>query len=321
MGAGQQDLMQLGGGQGGGAQPQPNQMVPQQIAAGAAATAMVLASHQRAMQQGRDLVVLEQELVSDFQSWDEADKGVYNLRFGKTEVRGLSVRAAEQVQYRMGHLRSEPTMVAIGNGDVQVNVAMCDLVKNNTVAFTSVVNGTIERKYQMDDRVLQGTRKNSKGETLYIYPANEGEMTRDLAKAQAVLWRNCVMKITPPHVRKAIFDTLKLAELGQFTKSRPKAIAEIVKTGSELRPSVSAKEIALFLGHQCDEMTSEEFVDLRSMFKAIEDKAVTWKEIMEQKAAREGKGADLGLEDTAPSEDAKAAPPPQQQQRTATAGK
>ena len=269
-------------------------MLPQQVAASAGATAMVLASHQRAMLQGRDLVVVEQNLVQDFQSWDKDDKGLYELKFGQTQVMGLSIRAAEQMQYRMGHLHSEGSMTPMGQ-DVLVCVSLTDLVTNTTVSSTQAVSGTVERKYQMEDRVLQGVRKNTKGEQLYIYPATAQEMIRDCQKAQSVLLRNCIMRVTPPHVRKAIFDTIKMANAQMFKTSKPQAIADIVAMGGKLRPSVSAAQMSKYLGHSLEEMSSEEFVELRQTFKAIEEGAVTWKEVQEQRDAKEGVEPAVGV--------------------------
>jgi hypothetical protein len=266
---------------------QGGSMLTQQVAAGAGATAMVLASHQRAMLQGRDLYVVQQNLVNDFQSWDKDDKGLYELKFGSTNVMGLSIRAAEQVQYRMGHLHSEGSMTPMGQ-DVLVAMSLTDLVTNTTVSSTQAVSGTVERKYQMDDRVLHGVRKNTKGETLYIYPATAQELVRDCQKAQSVLLRNCIMRVTPPHVRKAIFDTIKKANAAMFKTSKPQAIADIVAMGGKLRPSISAVQMSKYIGHSLEEMTSEEFVELRGAFKAIEEGAVTWADIVERREATDG---------------------------------
>jgi hypothetical protein len=274
-------------------------MLPQQVAASAGATAMVLASHQRAMLQGRDLIVVEENLVSDFKSWDKDDKGLYELKFGSTQVMGLSIRAAEQVQYRMGHLHSEGSMTQMGQ-DVLVAVSLTDLVTNTTVSSTQAVSGTVERKYQMDDRVLQGVRKNSKGEQLYIYPATAQEMIRDCQKAQSVLLRNCIMRVTPPHVRKSIFETIKMANAQMFKTSKPQAIADIVAMGGKLRPSVNARQMNEYLGHSMEDMTSEEYVELKAIFKAIDEGAVTWKEIYEQKQNKEGVEPAVGVVDDVP---------------------
>jgi hypothetical protein len=276
-------------------------MLPQQVAASAGATAMVLASHQRAMLQGRDLVVVEDNLVKDFMSWEKDDKGIYELPFGNRPS-GLSVRAAEQIHYRMGHLRTEPpSLNQIGSdGDVQVSVSLTDLVTNNTVGSTEIVHGTVERKKQADDRVLLRTRKNTAGDTLYIYPSTEQEMVCGCQKAQSILWRNCVNQVTPPHIRKVIFQTIKQAEAKLFKDSKPKAIAEIVATGNALRPSVSAKQMGEYLGHSMEDLTSEEFVELRQIFKAIEERVVTWKEIIEQKESKEGVEPAVGVVDDVP---------------------
>jgi hypothetical protein len=289
-------------------------MLPQQVAASAGATAMVLASHQRAMLQGRDLVVVEDNLVKDFMSWDKDDKGIYELPYG-THPTGLSIRAAEQVHYRMGHFHSDSSMTKIGD-DVQVLVSVTDLVNNNTVPCAQTAPGTVERKKQADDRALIGTRKNTQGDTLYIYPATAQELKAECQKAQSLAWRTCIWRLTPPNLRKTIFQTIKQAEAKMFSTSKPKAIADIVAMGNKLRPSVSAKQMSEYLGHSMEDLTSEEFVELRQTFKAIEEGAVTWREVQEQKDAKDGVEPAVGVVEDDLNMDVAKQPQPKTQQST-----
>lgn len=295
--AGENQLMQLMGSNGGG-MPQGGRggtLLPQQSAATAAATANALAMHQRAMIAGRDLVVVEQALVSDFRDKALSDNSLFTLEFGRKKVAGLNVRAAEQVVYRMGHIVNETSLTPIGR-DVMVTVNTIDLVTNNATSAQAVVSGTVERHAQSDDRVLVGTRQNAKGETLYLYEATPQELLRECLSMQSKLQRSGVFRMLPPRMKVVIMETVQAARAGEFKSSKAKATADLLARFSKMKPSVSAKQVGDYLGHQIDQMDREEYQSLMDIAASIENDAVTWAEVMEDVMAKRGKAPDLCLD-------------------------
>lgn len=288
------DLMQLAGGSGGG--NNAPSLVPQQSAATAAATANALAMHQRAMIQGRDLVAVEQALEQDFRDKSLADEALYNLSFGSKSIQGLGIRAAEQCMYRMGSIVSETNLTPVGH-DVLVTVNLIDLVTNVSVSSQAVVSGTVERRSQDSSRVLVGTRKNSRGEDVYIYPATPQEMMRDCGAMQSKLLRNGILRVLPPRTKATILDTVLRAREGEFKTSKTTAVKELVELFNNLRPSINATQLAQYLGHPAGEMTSDEYIALKGIANAIKEGAVTWKEVLEQEERKRGRPADVAGQD------------------------
>ena len=263
------------GGPGGGMN-----MLPQQTAAGASATAHALAMHQRAMTCGRDEIAIESELVEDFKHPGLGDIGVFEISFGGTTVRGLSIRAAEQIAHRWGHIITENTVTPMGL-DALVHVSGIDLVSNVSDSAQALVKGTVERKKVYKDRELLGKRTNTAGDDVYIYPATEAEMFRECNSVQSKLKRNVILHLLPPNVRYAIFETSKAAKAGEFKENKREALNKLRDAFAVYK--VSPKEISAYLGHAVGDATEAEFVELRQIYSGLKSGAVTWGEIVKRK--------------------------------------
>lgn len=113
------------------------------------------------------------------------------------------------------------------------------------------------------------------GSRTVMKPANERELRELTAARASIMIRNAILTLLPPGVKEEAAIVCKATLTDQARKEgRPKAVPDIV--AGFARFNVTEKELESYLGHPMAEITAEEVADLRSIWRAINDRVAKW---------------------------------------------
>ena len=245
-----------------------------------------------ARQYPRDLARVEKSLLTDCARLGFANAARYsrpvgmkkNDKTGKWEdafARGFSIRFAEAAAQKMGNLDVRSLVVFEDDEKSIIRCIATDLETNLTYSRDTEIPKTVERRKLKDGQKALGARQNAKGDNVYIVLASPQE--HEVARAAEVSkkTRDLILRMLPADIKEAC-ETQCLAALEVFfSKSRAGAIDGIKKGFAAL--SITEAQIAAYLGHPLDAMTSEEYQELTAVGAGIKEGLATWAQIMADK--------------------------------------
>lgn len=125
-----------------------------------------------------------------------------------------------------------------------------------------------------EDVFVKKVPRRDHGRTI-MKPANERELRELTAARASIMIRNAILTLLPPGVKEEAAIVCKATLTEQARKEgRPKAVPEIVEGFA--RFNVTEKALESYLGHAMAAITAEEVADLRSIWRAINDKVAKW---------------------------------------------
>lgn len=281
----------------------------------AQARAAIEARYVIAMQRPRDLMVARAKLLEDCRRPFFAEKAIYNKPIGDG-VEGPSIRLAEAAARAMGNVFTDVFAIYDDASKRIVRVVASDLEANLTFTKDVTIHKTVERRNLRDGQVALGQRINSRGKPVFIVEATDDEiLDRENALASKAM-RTCLLRLVPGDILEEAMEQAR-ATMRNATAKDPSA-AKKAMCDAFGQIGVSVAQIAEYLGHQVEETTPDEIVQMRSLYAAIKDGETKWSEAMENRgnrreAAAEGKKEEPPATETKPA-DTKPAEPPKGQQ-------
>lgn len=226
--------------------------------------AMVVLAYKNPRSEDRAL----EKAIKSFSRIAMASEAEYKFPRGKDDdgnqlyIEGPSVYLAREVGRCWSNIDFGFRIVSVDDEYVHLRGFALDLETNT--------RSNLEAKFRK-----QIQRKRSGG-TVWI-DADETQLRELTNKHGAILERNCLLKVVPPwfveEALQAARAAIKKDAAAKLKKDRKATLEALVKGFAQL--GVIVEWIAEQLGHPVDDMTDEEYVTLRGVYKAIKDGQTT----------------------------------------------
>ena len=245
----------------------------------AAAIAEVQAAYVMAMKNPRNIFEARNRMLESCERKKFSDKARYRRPVGKdrhgnqTYAEGFSVHFARPAAVMMRNILIN-TGVLYEDDHIRKVVARATDIEAN-VAYTkeAIVEKTIERKNAKGREVIS-QRPNSYGETVYLVVAYPHEVDLKAAKTTAILLRDCVLPLIPPDILEEVEEKIVAVMASELTSDPITARKNLVDAFKEL--NVSSKQLATYLKHSIEEITPQEYAELRAVYRTLKDGQAMW---------------------------------------------
>lgn len=258
------------------------------IQVAASARAEVESAFIIALKMPRNLYQSRTEILDSCRNIGFAEKVVYKKPVGKKKVgnqwvqnyvEGPSIRFAEEMIRAWGNIKVQHTTIYEDEFKRISYVNVIDLQKNISYSKQIVVEKIVERKSAAFREVI-GERINSQNERIFIVKATDDEIRNKEAAMVSKEIRNASLRMIPQDI---IDEAIQIAKgtieagVSSDLKSAKKKILD-----SFAAIGVKPNDLEQYLGHKVDTLSPAEIVDLRAVYKTIDDGQATWKNYVEK---------------------------------------
>ena len=252
-------------------------------AVAAQAKAMVESRYIMAMRNPRIWDQVRQDLLAECKRPAFANnKSAYYRKPIGQGVEGLGIRFVELALRSMRNVLIETSMVFEDETKEVHRVSVTDLESNITYPLDVRVSKTVERSKPMDDGGYISVRKNSYNKDVYTVPANDDDLLNKRGALISKAVRTLGLRIIPGDLQDEAEEIIKRVRLQEAAADPAAARKRIVDAFGEI--GVKASDLVAYLGHDIDQCSPPELVDLRGIYGAIKDGEATWKTVMENRA-------------------------------------
>lgn len=254
----------------------------------AQAQAAVQARYIVAFQRPRNWDRVRQKILRECQRPSFAEVARFKVPRGEG-IEGPSIRFVEAMLRAMENIWVDES---VRSDDAQkriISVSVTDLETNVTYPREVVVEKTVERKIYKGDMEGVRTRRNYYGETLYIVPATEDDLTMKEGAAISKAIRTCGLRLVPGDLVDECMDVVEMT-VADKTAEDPDAVRKSVVSGFA-RLNVPVDQLADYLGHSLDSASPAELAELREVYVTIDQGEASWRELVDLKAEERGDDA------------------------------
>jgi hypothetical protein len=264
-------------------------------AVAAQAKALIEARYIMAIRRPRDMDVVRERMLKECARPSFAAVARYTKPIGKDKSKwptGPSIRFAEAAVRNMTNITVETMTVYDDREKRIVRVTVTDLEANVPYSQDVTISKTIERRQKKDGDTVLATRTNSYGDILYILEATDDDI---INKQQALISkavRTLGLRLIPGDIVDECMDQVLLTQRNADAEDPDAAKRKLFDAFATL--GVRAEQIKEYLGHDAASLAPKELVDLRSLYAAIRDGEATWRDVMDERAAKtEAKSSSL----------------------------
>jgi hypothetical protein len=256
-------------------------------AVAAQAKAMVEARYVMAMQRPRNWDQVRQDLMKECRrpSFAHNKSAFYRKPIGQG-VEGLGIRFVEVALRCMTNVLIETTMIFEDASKEVHRVSVTDLESNVTYPLDVRVSKTVERSKPMDDGSYISVRTNSYNKLVYTVPANEDDLLNKRAAQISKAIRTLGLRIIPGDMQDEAEEIIKAVRLDDAARDPDAERKKIADAFASI--GVKVPELVDYLGHDLDQCSPNELVNLRGIYGAIKDGEATWATVIDNKAAQDG---------------------------------
>jgi len=243
--------------------------------------AEMLSRYHMALMLPRNWVSVNSKLLAACENPDFAKTAFYSKPAGDKKIEGLSVRFAELAQQLMRNISIDTSPEMEDSLSVHYRMTVTDMESNTPTSETFKVEKTVERRYKDEDTTVLSQRKNSYGDTVYLVPATEDQITTKLRAQMAKVKRQLILSLVPAEIRAQCLARCKEIALSSDSKDPQAATKNIVS--AFLSIGVDVPDLKEYLGHSPASLVTKEIEDLRGIYALIRDGEMTWTDVIEAK--------------------------------------
>lgn len=203
---------------------------------------------------------------------------------GGKHIEGASIRFVEAALQAWGNVYADTTVAYEDDEKRIVKVTLTDFEGNITYSKDVVVEKSVER-HSVVGREVIGSRRNSRGETVYTVRATSAELAQVQGAAESKAIRTLGLRILPADIVDEAMDQCVRVVASAVDADPDRARKELADAFTAI--GVSPKELAKFLGHELSAAAPPQLLELRAIYQAIRDGEATWKDAVAYKAIDE----------------------------------
>lgn len=247
----------------------------------AKATADINARWMIAMHRPREMNDVRVALLHECRRPNFAKAAIFAVPRGGGMIRGLSIRFAETAMTAMGNIGCEAQTLYDSESERVVRVTVTDFESNSMWSRDLTISKTKLVKKDPGPGKSLGMRLNSFGDTNWIVPASDDDVTTKEGSAISKASRTGILRLIPAWLKA---EAQEQCERVQRDAAAVDPDAERRKVFDAFA-SMSARPswLAEWLGHPLDQATPAEIVDLQQLYRAIRDGGITLDEAMRAK--------------------------------------
>jgi hypothetical protein len=201
-----------------------------------------------------------------------------NGRWQPDHVVGPSIRFAEEALRCWRNVLTQVTTIYDDDSKRVVKIAVRDLESNISFSKEITLEKTVERKSDKD-RIVIGSRKNSKGDPVYIVKATEDELlVKESAQVSKVI-RTQGLRLIPQHIIDECMTEVDRV-IREGIKKDPDAERRALLEGFGAK-GILPTELERFMGVASVQWSADQLLQLREALTAIQDGHTTWGEFIE----------------------------------------
>lgn len=209
-----------------------------------------------------------------------AEKVEYSLNFGKSPVKGPTIRLAELILREWGNVRSDIQVVHDDDSTRRVKITLTDLQSNTSFGREVVIQKVIIRKNPIGKEIV-GQKVNSSGEVVFFVKADDSDIRAKEAAEVSKILRNEGLRLVPKDIIEEALIAARTTMLKQ-DKTDPDAARRKI-LDAFLVIGVQPKDLEAYLGHNTSLITPDEVLDLRGVYSAIKDGEAKWVDYVDEK--------------------------------------
>lgn len=284
----------------------------QATAAAAGVRAEIESAYAVAFRYPRDIEEVRAAIVAACSRKRFAETALYSKPVGNNKIRGLSIRAAEEMVRHMRNLRVSVVTTFEDQHLRRLKVTATDLETNAGFSKEATVQKTVERRGNRNggppQRETIGERLNVYGDKVWICPATDDELATKEAAIVAKVIRNEALRLIPGDLKEEAIERLLQAERTHGEKAANTDEAHrIIDAFYSL--GVKPGSLKAYLGKPIEQITVADLTDLRQVYQGITQEGESWAAYADQRV-RERENADA--EQTRQTGKGKAPKPPQE---------
>lgn len=227
-------------------------------------------------------------------SWNPETRQKENI-----EIRGLSVRFAEEAARALGNLDIQEQVIYEDDRKLIVQVTVLDLEANLSTSDSVVVSKTIERKQLREWEEALEVRAGASGK-VFVVSASDGDVRMKRQSEVARVRRNLILAQLPSDIREEAEDAIEATKRdADRSTSLPKKREEI-RIGMTERMQIPQDQIETFIGRTFEEMGVDDLRRLIEVVNSIKDGVQSWDAIFAEfggSGSAEGEAPESGGEE------------------------
>lgn len=200
------------------------------------------------------------KIIKCFQRISMAEASQYRFERGKKGVSGPSIDCARELARCWGNIRQGLRIVSMDDEWVHIKAFALDLETNTSVEGEDKFKKLIQRKNY------------SSGMTEWIKP-DERDLRELINRRGAIIVRNCILQVIPKDVTEAAIaqanETMLQAADKTLKTNMEDTIRKLVVAFDAL--GVTVQMLEQKIGHDLKSLGKEEYVELRGIFKSLQD--------------------------------------------------
>jgi hypothetical protein len=252
-------------------------------AVAAQAQAMIQSRYIMAMRNPRNWDQVRLDLITECKRPAFANnKSAYYKKPIGNGVEGLGIRFVEVALRCMKNVLIETNMIFEDEQKEIHRVSVTDLESNVTYPLDVKVTKTVERSKPNDDGSFISQRKNSYNKIVYTVQAQDDDLLNKRGAMISKAVRTLGLRIIPGDLQDEAEYIIKKIRLDNAAQDPGAERKRIVDSFAEI--GVKAVDLVAYLGHQIEQCSPAQLVDLRGIYGAIKDGEATWKSVMDNKA-------------------------------------
>ena len=241
--------------------------------------AEVAGRYQMALHRPRNVEEARQRLLRHCRRPRFAEKARYVLPFGENKAEGPSIRFVEAALQEYGNVMSSALVTFESDEERHVRVLLTDLERNITHEAEVVVKKTMERRRLRQGQKALSSRTNSRGDTVFLVPADDVDILRMQGSAVSKAVRTLGLRILPADIVEEGQEECVLT-LQAGDKNDPDAAKRRVLDAFE-EQGILAGELERYLGHSIGQVTPAELADLRAVYLTIKEGEASWRDLVQ----------------------------------------
>jgi hypothetical protein len=227
----------------------------------------------------RDWDIVREKVLKECKRPSFATVARYHKPIGKG-VEGWSIRFAEAAIASAKHIHTTTRTIWEDDEQRKILIKVWDAQEGVSYADEVSIEKTVERRSVDKETEVVRTRKNSKGDLLYIIRATEDDLLNKVNAAKSKSIRNSGLRLIPGWILDQALTEVKTTLKAEDSENPDAARQRLFDLFGEL--GVDVASLKKFLGHDATQLSPAEMTTLRGLYAELRDGQTTMFEIFQQ---------------------------------------
>lgn len=215
---------------------------------------------------------------------DFADAAVFELertdyRTNETKIiRGLTIDMAEEIHRQFRNILVTTELISETSEGMLLDVSVWDIERNIKNSEPVYVSKTVERSKLKGGQVPIAERRNARNQTIYIVAATDDELRSKMLGLTHRNKRNGLLCAIPSDIQDKFFNKCMETKYKEANKQAQTSEGQQKIIDSFKTVGVSQGMIEQHIKHPITELSQDEWVHLRGLYRAVTKEGLSWEQ-------------------------------------------